>query len=265
MTSCVTGRQLANAGPADDEGCYDASSSSSAPRTSRPRGVICNQFGPPEMLMQISTSPFSASGFATGRSFSCVKPIAALSSCMTTRSRSARSFGIRRCASVNTTTRFSRPWVSVRAPHFGTRFGTHSPTTRRGDNSRQWSLAAIGAHLQPLRVERTGIEPVTSDLQIPGFSVELGQVGSVNAMLCRLRAIEIGYSGTRFGTRFVCDPNPVRSWRVPVVVKGSCAGSIPAPSMLVKGGKPWVTPLQDPPSPCSGGLRLRHDRRLDRD
>src|SRR3954454_18065454 len=39
-------------------------------------------------------------------------------------------------------------------------------------------------------MERTGIEPVASDLQIPGFSVELGQVGSTTAKLRRQRAIE---------------------------------------------------------------------------
>jgi hypothetical protein len=51
-------------------------------------------------------------------------------------------------------------------------------------------------------VERTGIEPVTSGLQIPGFSVELGQIRSIKTKLRRLRAIGIGYSGTRLGTRF---------------------------------------------------------------
>jgi hypothetical protein len=51
-------------------------------------------------------------------------------------------------------------------------------------------------------MERTGIEPVTSGLQIPDFKARLGQVRSVNAMLCWLREVEIGYSGTRFGTRF---------------------------------------------------------------
>jgi SAM-dependent methyltransferase len=53
-------------------------------------------------------------------------------------------------------------------------------------------------------MERTGIEPVTSDLQIPGFEPRLGQIRSVNAMLRWLGEVEIGYSGTRFGTRFWC-------------------------------------------------------------
>jgi len=51
-------------------------------------------------------------------------------------------------------------------------------------------------------MERTGIEPVTSDLQIPGFEARLGQVRLVKAKLCWLGEVEIGYSGTRFGTRF---------------------------------------------------------------
>jgi hypothetical protein len=51
-------------------------------------------------------------------------------------------------------------------------------------------------------MERTGIEPVASDLQIPDFKARLGQIRSVNAKLRWLREVEIGYSGTRFGTRF---------------------------------------------------------------
>jgi hypothetical protein len=51
-------------------------------------------------------------------------------------------------------------------------------------------------------MERTGIEPVTSDLQIPGFSVELGQVRLINAKLCWFCEAGIGYSGTRFGGSF---------------------------------------------------------------
>jgi hypothetical protein len=81
--------------------------------------------------------------------------------------------------------------VTVRAPHFGTLFGTHSPTTRTGDNSRPRVCCFF-------EMERTGIEPVTSDLQISGFEPRLGQVRSVNAKLRRLREVEIGYSGTRF-------------------------------------------------------------------
>src|SRR6266511_5086604 len=50
-------------------------------------------------------------------------------------------------------------------------------------------------------MERTGIEPVTSDLQIPGSAARLGQIRSVNAKLRWLGEVEIGYSGTRFGTR----------------------------------------------------------------
>jgi hypothetical protein len=52
-------------------------------------------------------------------------------------------------------------------------------------------------------MERTGIEPVTSDLQIPGFEARLGQIRSVRAKLRWLREVKIGYSGTRFGTRFL--------------------------------------------------------------
>jgi hypothetical protein len=51
-------------------------------------------------------------------------------------------------------------------------------------------------------MERTGIEPVTSDLQIPGFEARLGQIRLVNVKLRWLCEVEIGYSGTRFGTRF---------------------------------------------------------------
>src|SRR5256885_13227971 len=63
-------------------------------------------------------------------------------------------------------------------------------------------------------MERTGIEPVTSDLQIPGFRARLGQIRSVNVKLRWLGAVEIGYSGTRFGTRF----------RVPRAHERSAAG-----------------------------------------
>jgi hypothetical protein len=88
--------------------------------------------------------------------------------------------------------------ASVRAPDFGTRFGTHSLATRSVDSSRPRVLLL-------LRMERTGIEPVTSDLQIPDFKPRLGEVRSVQAKLRWLGEVEIGYSGTRFGTRFcVC-------------------------------------------------------------
>jgi hypothetical protein len=59
------------------------------------------------------------------------------------------------------------------------------------------------------KVERTGIEPVTSDLQIPDFKPRLGQVRSVKAKLCWLGEVEIGYSGTQFGTRFSFASGPV--------------------------------------------------------
>jgi hypothetical protein len=49
-------------------------------------------------------------------------------------------------------------------------------------------------------MERTGIEPVTSDLQIPGFEARLGQIRLVKAKLCWLGEVAIGYSGTRFVT-----------------------------------------------------------------
>jgi hypothetical protein len=52
-------------------------------------------------------------------------------------------------------------------------------------------------------MERPGIEPVTSGLQIPGFEPRLGQVRSVKAKLRWLGEVEIGYSGTRFGTLLV--------------------------------------------------------------
>src|SRR6266511_4240500 len=54
----------------------------------------------------------------------------------------------------------------------------------------------------PSAVERTGIEPVASDLQIPGFEARLGQIRSVKAKLCWFDAVEIRYSGTPFGTCF---------------------------------------------------------------
>ena len=62
---------------------------------------------------------------------------------------------------------------------------------------------------QQIPVERTGIEPVTSGLEIPGYEARLGQIRSVNAKLCWLGEVEIGYSGTRFGTRFSCASEPV--------------------------------------------------------
>ena len=51
-------------------------------------------------------------------------------------------------------------------------------------------------------MERTGIEPVASDLQIPESGVELGQVGLIKAKLWWLGEVGSGYPGTRFGTRF---------------------------------------------------------------
>jgi hypothetical protein len=65
--------------------------------------------------------------------------------------------------------------------------------------------ASIGPDLcLLLRMERTGIEPVTSGLQIPGFEARFGQIRLVNVKLPWLCEVEIGYSGTRFGTRFWC-------------------------------------------------------------
>jgi hypothetical protein len=52
-------------------------------------------------------------------------------------------------------------------------------------------------------MERTGIEPVTSGLQIPDFKPRLGQIRLVKAKLRWLGEVEIGYSGTRFGTLLV--------------------------------------------------------------
>jgi hypothetical protein len=82
------------------------------------------------------------------------------------------------------------------------RHGGYGPRHIRPANR---SLDRVGPCLPCLlltRMERTGIEPVAFDLQIPDFKERLDQIRSVNAKLCRLREIEIGYSGTRFGTRF---------------------------------------------------------------
>jgi hypothetical protein len=65
-----------------------------------------------------------------------------------------------------------------------------------------------------LKMERTGIEPVTSGLQIPGINVELGQITSIKAKLRWFDAIEIRYSGTRFGTRFFASVAP-QPWGLP--------------------------------------------------
>jgi hypothetical protein len=58
----------------------------------------------------------------------------------------------------------------------GTRFGTYSPATRSLD---RWSAGVCWL----FEMERTGIEPVTSGLQTPGFEPRLGQIRSVNAKL----------------------------------------------------------------------------------
>src|SRR4051794_7236060 len=79
-------------------------------------------------------------------------------------------------------------------PILGTRFGPHLSAVRIGDDDLEFGSL--------LRMERTGIEPVASDLQIPGSTVELGQVRLIKAKLCWLGEVEIGYPGTRFGTRF---------------------------------------------------------------
>jgi hypothetical protein len=73
-------------------------------------------------------------------------------------------------------------------------------------SARQPAARARSPRSMPNKVERTGIEPVTSDLQVPGFEARLGQIRSVNAKLRWLREVEIGYSGTRFGTRFGVPP-----------------------------------------------------------
>jgi hypothetical protein len=67
-------------------------------------------------------------------------------------------------------------------------------------NAEAVAVIVLCSLLLPL--ERTGIEPVTSDLQIPGFEARLGQIRLVKAKLCWLGEVEIGCSGTRFGTRF---------------------------------------------------------------
>jgi len=73
-------------------------------------------------------------------------------------------------------------------------------------------------------MERTGIEPVTSGLQIPGFEARLGQVRSVNAKLRWLREVEIGYSGTRFGTRFASRSQAVLGDRTLAQGRASAVG-----------------------------------------
>src|SRR6266496_1047194 len=44
-------------------------------------------------------------------------------------------------------------------------------------------------------MERTGIEPVTSGLQIPGSEARLGQIRSVKAKLRRLRELKLAIRG----------------------------------------------------------------------
>jgi hypothetical protein len=82
------------------------------------------------------------------------------------------------------------------------RHGGYGPRHIRPANR---SLDRVGPCLPCLlltRMERTGIEPVATDLQIPGFEARLGQIRSVKAKLCWLAEVDIGYSGTRVGTRF---------------------------------------------------------------
>jgi hypothetical protein len=88
------------------------------------------------------------------------------------------------------------------------------PTGRHGTRPRHIpdhpeASTAIAPTRLFVEMERTRIEPVTSDLQIPGSEAKLGQVRSVKAKLCRLRQVELGYSGTRFGTRFCRCSAPV--------------------------------------------------------
>jgi hypothetical protein len=104
-------------------------------------------------------------------------------------------------------------------------------------------------------VERTGIEPVTSDLQIPGFEARLGQIRSVNAMLRWLREVEIGYSGTRFGTRFRCLPHsalssvrPAPATRPTLALRGSYTTHIAS----LPRHRRWDAPF--------ASARIRHSR-----
>ena len=73
------------------------------------------------------------------------------------------------------------------------------PTTLQEPQARTHEKPARWGEFQ---VERARLELATSGLQIPGFEARLGQVRSVRAKLCWLGEVEIGYSGTRFGTRF---------------------------------------------------------------
>jgi hypothetical protein len=87
---------------------------------------------------------------------------------------------------------------------------THKP--RSGSHARD-SIRDISASKPHIRtvidcvccfveMERTGIEPVASDLQIPGSEPRLDQMRSVNAMLRWLGEVEVGYSGTGSGHVF---------------------------------------------------------------
>jgi hypothetical protein len=85
---------------------------------------------------------------------------------------------------------------------FGLRIG-RGATSLAAFDGRQWGNRLEGAACDEHEMERTGIEPVASDLQIPGYEARLSQIRSVSVKLCWLGEVEIGYSGTRFGTRFL--------------------------------------------------------------
>ncbi len=96
-------------------------------------------------------------------------------------------------------------------------------------NAEAVAVIVLCSLLLPL--ERTGIEPVTSDLQIPGSSVELGQVRSITAKLRWLGAVKIGYSGTRFGTRFCVRATPGSNGAVACSFGCASHGSLASPSV----------------------------------
>jgi hypothetical protein len=116
------------------------------------------------------------------------------------------------------------------------------PSSPEVSNPRQRNSLQTKAFL---RVERTGIEPVTSGLQIPDNSVRLGQIRSIKAKLRWLREVEIGYSGTRFGTRF-CASAPVARRCISVIVakmeSGASSGVAPHTRELLDRVRrvPWL-------------------------
>src|SRR6266511_4041110 len=84
-------------------------------------------------------------------------------------------------------------------------------------------------------MERTGIEPVTSDLQIPGYEPRLGQIRSVKAKVRWLGEVEIGYSGTRVGTRFSASRGGAASAEAWVGCQPRSAGQVRVPSTAASG------------------------------